>query len=546
MVAGNEFMNFNSVTHRGGSRRSGLPVRWAGVLAGLLVALALSSCSTSRSEFPSPHQLTSVHQVRDAIDAGPAKVASIASQLEVTLDHFRDLSEQNSAGWKTRGYLGAKSSERMEFLLFRFVSAQDALSDLVGSLGGKHPATLFPDENLRVAAHLLATDAQFLLIQYRAKLVALFASDEIAQKKLNEAFYRSEIPSGTFDRIELSVTGRDIASRLHASWRLLEAEKGTPRVAALTRSRPEYADLIKRLPVDYREALAALAALKDGAVSQVIDRDRAAALQREARSGLGNAAYNARSLLFRSVSRLKNPAIKIISFTDAQHAQVKGMLQPGDIILTYTAGYMSDVFIPGSFKHGITYVGSPEQRREAGLDVSRLPEAARREARAVAAKFDRAQLPNGKEADVIEAVAEGVIFNNLGYLMDTHINRMAVVRPKLSHRERAEFLAEVFSYHGDSYDFLFDFGDASRQVCTEVIWRGMNRRAGIEFSLEKRGGHPTLSADDIVNYHFKTGGKHFEFVLFAEEDFSQRGHRAVIHTGPGGEEKLRRQMADTE
>ncbi len=143
---------------------------------------------------------------------------------------------------------------------------------------------------------------------------------------------------------------------------------------------------------------------------------------------------------------------------------------------------------------------------------------------------------------MLEAVAEGVIFNNLGFLMDTHVNRMAVLRPKLSRRDRIEFLEEVFSYHGDANDFLSHFGDASKQVCTEVIWRGINGRVGIDMSLTKRGGHPTLSAGDLVNYHFKSGGKHFEFVLFAEAAGS--GRRAVIHTGPEGEEKLRRQMKE--
>lgn len=104
----------------------------------------------------------------------------------------------------------------------------------------------------------------------------------------------------------------------------------------------------------------------------------------------------------------------------------------------------------------------------------------------------------------------------------------------------AEFLAEVFSYHGDAHDFMFDFGDASRQVCTEVIWRGINGRAGIDHSLTPRRGHPTLSADDLVNHHFKSSGSHFEFVLFAEA--ARSGRRAVIHTGAEGEAKLCRQM----
>ena len=40
--------------------------------------------------------------------------------------------------------------------------------------------------------------------------------------------------------------------------------------------------------------------------------------------------------------------------------------------------------------------------------------------------FTQATLQDGQEVDVIEAVAEGVIFNNLAHIMDTHVNRLVV------------------------------------------------------------------------------------------------------------------------
>ena len=60
-------------------------------------------------------------------------------------------------------------------------------------------------------------------------------------------------------------------------------------------------------------------------------------------------------------------------FLDLGFADLPSQLRPGDLILTYTAGYISDVFIPGAFKHGITYVGSPQQREQAGLEANALP-----------------------------------------------------------------------------------------------------------------------------------------------------------------------------
>ena len=70
-------------------------------------------------------------------------------------------------------------------------------------------------------------------------------------------------------------------------------------------------------------------------------------------------------------------------------------------------------------------------------------------------------------------------------IMDTHINRLLVLRPILTEEERTEFLAGVFSYLGDEYDFYFDFADSSRQVCTEVHYRTLNGKGGINFTLTR-------------------------------------------------------------
>jgi hypothetical protein len=144
---------------------------------------------------------------------------------------------------------------------------------------------------------------------------------------------------------------------------------------------------------------------------------------------------------------------------------------------------------------------------------------------------------------MIEAVAEGVIFNNLSYIMDTHINRMLVLRPRLNDKEKTEFLAGVFTWLGDPYDFRFDFTDASRQVCTEVIYRALDGKGGIAFTLTNRAGHETLSADDIVRYHIESESRLFELILFAEENTNAQHHEAVILEGPNGERRIKALMA---
>lgn len=247
--------------------------------------------------------------------------------------------------------------------------------------------------------------------------------------------------------------------------------------------------------------------------------------------------YAIRSFLFKEFSRLKNPAAHVVIFSDAQKKKILKLLEPGDLILTFTAGYMSDVFIPGVFKHGITYVGTPDNRDTIGLSLDKLPPNEQFDVQKLAGDLQRSSLLDGKRADMIEAVAEGVIFNNLEHIMDTHINRMLVLRPRLSDKERATFLVEVFSYLGDGYDFRFDFADASMQVCTEVIYRALNGKGSIDFHLTERAGHETLSADDIVNYYLDSVA--FDFILFVESNPDSKNNEALVLSGPEGEARVK-------
>ena len=81
---------------------------------------------------------------------------------------------------------------------------------------------------------------------------------------------------------------------------------------------------------------------------------RAAEFARDALRSFSDLRFGIRSLLFKNISRLKNPNAHLIRFSPAQKREIYDLLQPGDLILTFTAGYISDVFIPGMFKHGIT------------------------------------------------------------------------------------------------------------------------------------------------------------------------------------------------
>ena len=82
-------------------------------------------------------------------------------------------------------------------------------------------------------------------------------------------------------------------------------------------------------------------------------------------------------------------------------------LRPGDILLTFTAGYASDVSIPGAFKHGITYIGTVEQREAAGLSPDDIVlVGGSREGKKIAKDLRKTTTVHGRPANLIEAIAE--------------------------------------------------------------------------------------------------------------------------------------------
>lgn len=76
-----------------------------------------------------------------------------------------------------------------------------------------------------------------------------------------------------------------------------------------------------------------------------------------------------------------------------------------------------------------------------------------------------------------------------------------------------------------------------------MIYRALDGKGGIAFTLTKRAGHETLSADDIVRYHIESKSRLFELVLFAEENPDAQHHEAVILEGSEGERRIKALMA---
>ncbi len=502
------------------------------IFACVAVAFITAGCTTTQlAHAPKPVVITEASLVTNLL-----ALQAVVPHLDKLDAEFASIHRPSKP---ESDFFDAQETNQIEYLLFRFVLSHTVLWDIVDSYGGLDAD--FPTDLKDTKAHVLSITATLLMASHMAFLVAEFVDQPLVIKQLNQAYFRSEIPFGSYDRMRVDATSPGLLDAVAAveplyTMEMADAQSPMVRLAAMDAT---YAALIAQIPSLQRQAEQRLQEVADYYPSH----RKAEQLAKKDIRGQHKHLYALRAFLFKEVSRLKNPSAHIVVFSDAQKQAIFSLLEPGDLILTYTAGYMSDVFIPGSFKHGITYIGSPQERESIGLSVEKIAPYKRVDGKTLATNLQMSSLPDGTRADMIEAVAEGVIFNNLEHIMDTHINRMLVLRPRLSDAERAEFIMEIYSYLGYGYDFHFDFADASQQVCTEVIYRAIDGKGSIKFALTERAGHETLSADDIANYHLNSDA--FNFVLLVESTADKDNNDALVFFGPEGGMRLEKLMDAT-
>lgn len=446
----------------------------------------------------------------------------------------------------SKKHFTSKEHDLVEQLLFRYTVTREAHWRLIDRY--RKYRTLFKGRQDQARGFLIGYAAALQLANYSSKFILHYLGQDKVIAKLNEAFPRSEIARDTFDRVFKSVTSIDHLVAINAAGELFNKELGRRdsiihKVAAEDRKFGRLVIHISDLRVLVDKQVRTILEKKSLLLPRVRNRLRHLAITQFAQATgkkFDDNLYAIQSLVFKNVSRIKSPTAHLIQFSDAQIALILQTLQPGDVILTFTAGYASNVFLPGRFKHGITFVGLPAARKTLGVgarNLQRYPENIRR----AIAKNVQIGRENGRTTDCIEAVAEGVIFGSLAYIMKHHINRMIVWRPRLDQQRRLDQLNTVFSLLGNGYDFDFDFGDGSMQCCTEVIYRSLHARNDINFTLTRRAGSATLSADDIVSYCLNKGNTKFDFVLMVVEN-PHRRRKASILRGNYGLKHLRTLM----
>ena len=311
--------------------------------------------------------LTSAAVAAAVAEGAPAADISLLKQsknhLETVLSSLESLAV--IAPWKDLGYFDSSHHDKIEHLLFRFLVSRGVLVSLALHQGKSHALdsdssgdvlqralaraeSSFSDENISDAAHTLRTRillaSALALFVYEARFVKCFLNDNIAIAKLNQQFYRSDIPPDTYNNLKLECTdnksdGR-VVSLVNAYNILYCSEDGSIEVTEDDVQNIDLSNLTHSLCLEANKLIQVLVVLKQSRRIMLKNKIQHAPIgnvARNARRGAKNILQETRAHTFKGVSRLKSPTAHLIKFSEQQKEDVLQKLQPGDMIFTYTA-----------------------------------------------------------------------------------------------------------------------------------------------------------------------------------------------------------------
>lgn len=217
------------------------------------------------------------------------------------------------------------------------------------------------------------------------------------------------------------------------------------------------------------------------------------------------------------------------------------ILEPGDILLERREWYLSNVGLPGYWPHAAIYIGTPAERAtyfsdphvqtwvrsrgETSGDFERLLQ------HDFPAAYDTSRKPQEHEhvPRIIEAISEGVSFTTLEHSAEA--DALAVLRPRLTKRDKAVALWRAFRYHGRPYDFDFDFRSDAALVCTELVYKSYEpsaETAGLGLPLVSLLGRIATPANALVHQfdtQYGTPAQQTDLVIFLDGHERSRSAR---------------------
>jgi hypothetical protein len=397
--------------------------------------------------------------------ASLAPAVSGFDQLAVELDDVKRAA--------ARGYFTPDEDERVRARFAQYLTARAGLLQTIEEL---KPLALKFDQvqqlnaRMQLRAFAIAYATAALLVHAGRFIIDRFAADSIVQRKLNEAEPRFGIPSNQYTAIYKSLTNPS------NGWHLLNAtafaNKNRSAIQALADD-PEFAAVIPHL---WQVESSLRMSKRRFALAHA--RYRWHSLLRRRASAYAKAMFGLFELGGRVVAEVRNP-FHTKRLTPEIRAQLAALLQPGDVLVTRHDDAASNLFLPGYWIHAALHIGTMRDRDSLGIQLR-----------------DDQRTRWSDPIRVLEAKKDGVRLRALEETLE--VDAVTVLRPTLPREHIAQAIGRALGHEGKLYDFEFDFFRSDRLVCTEVVYRGYHGIGGLEFTLSRRAGRPTFSAEDLI------------------------------------------------
>jgi len=385
----------------------------------------------------------------------------------------RELADAEAA--QGRGYYEPDEDERLREVFARYLGVRAVLWETIeGLLPVVDTKKEIPWEQ-RLRAFGTGFCAAALLVRAATFLAEFVGDRPVVRRKLDEAEPRYGIERKSFSRIYRRLASARWMWRCHEAARFYEVHRedlgevmGEEPFRAVLDLLRDHEPMIEARRRDY--------------VKRKL-RYRLHDFKRRNMSGYRKAMFHLFQLSGRKIADLKTPFIKPLGagkrVTAGVQSEIATLLRPGDVFVTRHDDALTNLFLPGFWPHASFYIGSLEERRALGVEMN-------------AARWAR----SGGDVCFLEAKKDGVLFRPMAETLA--VDAFTVLRPRLEDGDLARVISRAVTHEGKLYDFVFDFSEADRLACTELVYRAFHGAGAVGFELVARSGRRCLSAEDLI------------------------------------------------
>jgi hypothetical protein len=413
----------------------------------------------------------------------------VDSQIKVDLETLRTVVpelERLESQWNeaqlsmsapSRGYFTPDEDDQVRQMLLAYRNYRFALYEII-SRGYEYPRV--QDQERQLMVFLPAFGAALTLYAKSLKLIQAYEREPLIRKKLNEPDTRFEIEPGFFEELLRGYSSPwNYRNLVKAAWFWRTHRRSIQKLATAAPGDWQWPlELIRHQRGLVRKRLLLVLACRL--------RYDWRAFGRTVLNPVHNARYSVQSQIARACAELRTTLHYEPALKPEVVARLHSRLRPGDVLLIRAEKKVTSAILPGFWAHAALFVDGAAWLESFGIAVQP----------AVAKHSSYVLKQDTGKGCVIEAISPRVQVNSLeSALCADHV---VVLRPRIGTDELRAGVAEAFQHLDKPYDFEFDFNVSTRIVCTELIYRCFHKRGLIEFSLIKRLGRFTLSADDII------------------------------------------------